>query len=170
MNCASISSRYLRTILRAYKSLSISGEHIRISSMSISSAKNLLPVSIFDDLFESKLNGDYILKLVSIRDVSGPPPDKETDFLNIDEEELERDDDSAKSKDKEKKKEIHKGPRCICLILTDGQKEIKAVEYKPIPFLNLDIPEGSRILIKGPTEISAKVLLLTSQNIQVLGS
>ncbi|XP_015790218.1 recQ-mediated genome instability protein 1 [Tetranychus urticae] len=145
-----------------------------MSSISVSFTP--LPMSLLNDFNEEKLVGNYTLQLVSIRDISKPPYDQENEFLRLDEEPEEGDvDETLKGKVFKPSQPVKKqndkahGPRMLCLNLSDGKNVVKAIEHQHIAFLKPDLPIGSRILIKGPVDVSFKVLLLQSQNIQIIG-
>ncbi|KAJ1655797.1 recQ-mediated genome instability protein 1 [Dispira simplex] len=54
------------------------------------------------------------------------------------------------------------------LTLTDGHQVVPAMEYKPIPSLALDLPLGTKILLRNPP-IRRGMLLLDASNCVVLG-
>lgn len=63
-------------------------------------------------------------------------------------------------------------PKCkrmLLLHLTDGSQNIQAMEYLPISHLHLDLIPGTKILIKGPVECRRGVILLRSNNVELLG-
>lgn len=62
-----------------------------------------------------------------------------------------------------------KGKRMLLLHLTDGTQNVQAMEYVPLPQLNLDVHPGSKILIKGPVECRRGVFLLRPSNMVLLG-
>jgi RecQ mediated genome instability protein len=62
-----------------------------------------------------------------------------------------------------------KGQRMLMLHVTDGFQDVQAMEYVPIPQLNLDIIPGCKILIKGPVECRRGVMLLHPKNVEVMG-
>ena len=57
----------------------------------------------------------------------------------------------------------------LLLHLTDGTQSVQAVEYVPLPQLNLDTHPGSKILIMGPVECRRGVFLLRPNNLRLLG-
>lgn len=62
-----------------------------------------------------------------------------------------------------------KSRRMLLIHLTDGSQNIQAMEYMPIPSIHLDLIPGTKILIKGPVECRRGVILLRSENIELLG-
>lgn len=38
--------------------------------------------------------------------------------------------------------------RCLLLELTDGCQSIRAVEFEPVPDLSVEVPRGSKVLLK----------------------
>ncbi|KAJ1962797.1 hypothetical protein IWQ62_003416 [Dispira parvispora] len=54
------------------------------------------------------------------------------------------------------------------LTLTDGHQVVPAMEYKPIPSLALDLPLGTKILLRNPP-IRRGMLMLDTRNCVVLG-
>ncbi|XP_076371725.1 recQ-mediated genome instability protein 1-like isoform X2 [Tachypleus tridentatus] len=62
-----------------------------------------------------------------------------------------------------------KPTRMLMLTLTDGINYIQGMEYKPITSLSVDLPPGTKLLISGPVECRLGVLLLTPNNVKVLG-
>lgn len=52
--------------------------------------------------------------------------------------------------------------------LSDGHVQIQATEYQTIPFLNLKIPFGSKLLVKS-CQVSRGMLMLTPDNVKWLG-
>lgn len=53
--------------------------------------------------------------------------------------------------------------------LSDGTQTIKAVEYQPVPQLNLDLIPGTKFLLKGPVECRRGVVLLRTHNLELVG-
>lgn len=113
---------------------------------------------------------------MSIRDISVPQFNSENEFLRVDEEPEEGEVDETLKGNKKpgikltqnKPEAKKKTTRMLCLNLSDGKNVVKAIEYQPIHSLKTDIPIGSKILIKGPVDVSFKVLLLKPDNIQVI--
>lgn len=62
-----------------------------------------------------------------------------------------------------------KNRRMLLLDLTDGSQSIQAMEYTPIHHLHLDLIPGTKVLVKGPVECRRGVILLRSNNIELLG-
>ncbi|KAJ8285428.1 hypothetical protein GJAV_G00026690, partial [Gymnothorax javanicus] len=59
--------------------------------------------------------------------------------------------------------------RMLMLQLTDGVQDVEALEYKPVPTLNADLPPGTKLLLQGVLQCRLGVLLLTPDNVRVLG-
>ncbi|KAI8791790.1 recQ-mediated genome instability protein 1 [Biomphalaria glabrata] len=62
-----------------------------------------------------------------------------------------------------------KPSRMLMLSLTDGHTQIKAMEYQPIQILNDPLPYGLKVLLHGPLKCRRGIILLTPQNIHILG-
>lgn len=61
-------------------------------------------------------------------------------------------------------------PRLLLLEFTDGQNTSYGLEIENIPSLSLNIAPGTKILLtKGPIPIYQNHLMLSAQNIKVLG-
>ncbi|KAI7867088.1 uncharacterized protein EV154DRAFT_147928 [Mucor mucedo] len=52
--------------------------------------------------------------------------------------------------------------------LSDGHLQVQATEFQPIPFLNLTIPFGSKVLVKS-CQVRRGMLMLTPDNVKWLG-
>ncbi|XP_074650576.1 recQ-mediated genome instability protein 1-like isoform X2 [Tubulanus polymorphus] len=62
-----------------------------------------------------------------------------------------------------------KASRMLMMCLTDGNQQVFGMEYKPIPQINLNLPPGTKLLLKGNIICRHGVLMLTRDNIEVLG-
>ncbi|KAI9207219.1 uncharacterized protein BJ171DRAFT_493932 [Polychytrium aggregatum] len=58
--------------------------------------------------------------------------------------------------------------KMLQLTLTDGTRNISAIEYRPVHGLELFTPPGAKVLVQGAT-VKRSVLLLTADNTQLLG-
>lgn len=59
--------------------------------------------------------------------------------------------------------------RLLRLNLTDGDRNVVAMEYKPIACLSTKLLPGSKILIKGPVKCLNKVIFLKPENVKLIG-
>lgn len=62
-----------------------------------------------------------------------------------------------------------KKKRTLKLELTDGHKNVCAMEYTAIPSLNTKLLPGSKLQIIGPLQVVNHILLLETKNLKVLG-
>ncbi|XP_062592864.1 recQ-mediated genome instability protein 1-like [Saccostrea cucullata] len=62
-----------------------------------------------------------------------------------------------------------KPTRMMLLNLTDGNFNVQGMEYKQIPSLNNQIKPGCKILVRGRVRCRRGILMLTSDNVTVLG-
>lgn len=53
--------------------------------------------------------------------------------------------------------------------LTDGKRNVTAMEYRHIPCLTTKLTPGSKILLTGRIRCVNKVLFLESKNVRILG-
>ena len=61
------------------------------------------------------------------------------------------------------------GQRMLKLRLTDGKNTMSAFEYHLIPNLSPSLPAGVKLLIKGDMSVRSGILVLQSNNVEVLG-
>lgn len=59
--------------------------------------------------------------------------------------------------------------RMLIIQLTDGSMTIKAIEHKPLRSLNESILPGTKIKLKGKISYRLKTLLISDENIEILG-
>lgn len=59
--------------------------------------------------------------------------------------------------------------RMLKLELTDGQKNVAAMEYTPIPCLTTKLSPGCKILLNGPMRCVNKIIFLEMKNVKILG-
>ncbi|KAK7497241.1 hypothetical protein BaRGS_00011535, partial [Batillaria attramentaria] len=62
-----------------------------------------------------------------------------------------------------------KPSRMMLLKMTDGQTEVTGMEYRPIPDLNANLHPGFKVVVRGQLTCRRGVLMLTADNLQVLG-
>ncbi|CAG2103540.1 unnamed protein product [Medioppia subpectinata] len=125
---------------------------------------------------KTTLNGKYAVQINSIEDISRPQVLTEADALE-DEGLSSSDDDNdntntklfKRTKAKPKKEVTKRGPRMLRMVLSDGITECKAIEYKPIECLSESTAIGTKLLLSGPIDIYAAVMLLTVRHVTVLG-
>ncbi|KAJ8939987.1 hypothetical protein NQ314_010927 [Rhamnusium bicolor] len=130
---------------------------VRLSSVWLESCVNWckeenLPVNYTIKDLQLKVYEQWLL--LDLRDVEVPclPPEisnKKQDTLND--------------------QEVESSKRALLLTLTDGVQEVEAMEYKPIPCLNLNLTPGIKIRLIGPISIRRGRLMLQNQNVKVLG-
>lgn len=111
------------------------------------------------------LDGNFALQVQGIRDVSRPAYSQLkqlTNSINSNEE--------FSSAPKAAVPEWEAKPsRMLMLNLTDGCIQVQGMEYRSINFLSPNLSPGIKVLIKGPVECRFGVLLLTAENISILG-
>ncbi|XP_055534260.1 tudor domain-containing protein 3 [Wyeomyia smithii] len=87
-------------------------------------------------------DGNVVVQILKIRNISAPKANEESKVA----------------------------PRLLKLILTDGQTQYTGLEYRTILSLSLDTPPGTKIYLKnGPIKVSQGLLLLSDDNVSVLG-
>ncbi|RWS10185.1 recQ-mediated genome instability protein 1-like protein, partial [Dinothrombium tinctorium] len=122
-------------------------------------------------LARREIHGFHCVQLISVENSSAPLIDEYNAFLELDDDKNE--DLYSQTTEKEveefRAKSKVKGPRLLSFILTNGKCEFKAIEYKPIDFLNDSLPIGLKLLLKGPLEIQMGIMFLTCQNVEILG-
>ncbi|XP_018566661.1 recQ-mediated genome instability protein 1 [Anoplophora glabripennis] len=101
------------------------------------------------------LNGDYSLQMMKVVDISKP---KYWQLQRI------RNNTSANVES-----EIESSNRVLQLTLTDGVQEVEAMEYMPVPCLNLKLSPGIKIRLLGPITVRRGRLMLENKNVKVLG-
>ncbi|KAH9525118.1 hypothetical protein Btru_000356 [Bulinus truncatus] len=122
--------------------------------------EKLLPTDL--SLLDSKeLKKNYPLQLISHIDIGRS---LYSQLQNIDSQTADCDETNDNNKPW-----MIKPSRMLLLHLTDGHMQVKAMEYKPIELLNGPLPYGSKILLRGPLKCRNGIILLTSENVQVLG-
>ncbi|XP_063710047.1 tudor domain-containing protein 3 [Culicoides brevitarsis] len=93
-------------------------------------------------LKQDALQGNAVLQLVKVRNCSAPKSNEESKAA----------------------------PRLLRIHLTDGQTQCQAVEMENIQALSLNLPPGTKILLKnGPIKCSHALLQLRASNVEVLG-
>ncbi|XP_076260178.1 uncharacterized protein LOC143196400 isoform X2 [Rhynchophorus ferrugineus] len=113
-----------------------------------------LPSSLPKELKYS-LNGNYYLQVVQVIDISKPKLWQIHRIRNKTGKNAEPDNDYGK--------------RVLQLTLTDGVGNIEAMEFKPIQCLNINLPPGIKIKIRGPVMVRNGRLMLEDTNVKILG-
>ncbi|KAK7108077.1 hypothetical protein V1264_015877 [Littorina saxatilis] len=62
-----------------------------------------------------------------------------------------------------------KASRMMLLKMTDGQTEVQGMEYRPIPSITANLQPGFKVVVQGAVKCRRGVLMLTADNLQVLG-
>lgn len=62
-----------------------------------------------------------------------------------------------------------KSNRMLQLSLSDGKQTVKAIEYRPIPFLKAELYPGTKILIQGPVLCRRGIIMLEERHVTELG-
>ncbi|XP_030763268.1 recQ-mediated genome instability protein 1-like isoform X2 [Sitophilus oryzae] len=101
------------------------------------------------------LTGKYPLQMIQITDISKPKLWQIQKIRSSSAKNTEADNDFGK--------------RVLQLTLTDGVQQVEAMEFKPIPCLNLNLPPGVKIQIVGPLMVRNGRLMLETQHVKVLG-
>ncbi|KAJ8978105.1 hypothetical protein NQ317_015915 [Molorchus minor] len=101
------------------------------------------------------LNGNYALQMMKVVDISKP---KHWQLQKI------RNNLSKNTED-----EVQSSKRVLQMTLTDGVQEIEAMEFKPIPALNLNLSPGIKIMLYGPITIRRGRIMLQKHHVKVLG-
>ncbi|KRZ93951.1 RecQ-mediated genome instability protein 1 [Trichinella sp. T8] len=113
------------------------------------------------------LNGNYCVQINSLLDVSRSFYSQYQSFtgkLELDDSENDDENRSNEKTDKDRK-----NCRMIVLELTDGITTLRAMEYHPIPQLELNLMPGCKVRLTGPIRCINEMLLLKSENITILG-
>lgn len=120
-----------------------------------------LPPNLIDHK-KLSFNTDYCLQILSVVDISKP---KHWQLSKIRRANL------AASDNTEPDKDLVSCKRMLQLTLTDGVQEIDALEYMPIPSLNLSINlvPGSKVRIIAPVIVRRGKIMLEAKNIKFLG-
>lgn len=101
------------------------------------------------------LNGTYFLQVMEVVDISKPKYWQLQKIRNETPKNLENENMNSK--------------RLLMLSLTDGVQEVKAMELKPIPVLNLNLIPGVKVKLMGTVVVRRGRLILEEHNIKVIG-
>ncbi|KRZ77964.1 RecQ-mediated genome instability protein 1 [Trichinella papuae] len=118
------------------------------------------------------LNGNYCVQINSLLDVSRSFYSQYQSFTGkLELDDSDNDDDNANElkNSNEKTDNDNKNCRMIVLELTDGITTLRAMEYHPIPQLELTLMPGCKVRLTGPIRCINEMLLLKSENITILG-
>ncbi|KRY70138.1 RecQ-mediated genome instability protein 1, partial [Trichinella pseudospiralis] len=118
------------------------------------------------------LNGNYCVQINSLLDVSRSFYSQYQSFTGkLELDDSDNDDDNANElkNSNEKTENDNKNCRMIVLELTDGITTLRAMEYHPIPQLELTLMPGCKVRLTGPIRCINEMLLLKSENITILG-
>ncbi|KAG8189757.1 hypothetical protein JTE90_012932 [Oedothorax gibbosus] len=111
------------------------------------------------------LNGCFVLQVDGIRDVGKPA------YSQL--KELERNVNTNAEFSAAPETTLApweaKPTRMLMLNLTDGCIRVQGMEYKQITTLSPNLPPGVKVQINGPVDCRFGILMLTSENIRVLG-
>ncbi|KRX79347.1 RecQ-mediated genome instability protein 1 [Trichinella sp. T6] len=113
------------------------------------------------------LNGNYCVQINSLLDVSRSfysQYQRFTGKLELDDSENDDENRSNEKTDKDRK-----NCRMVVMELTDGITTLRAMEYHPIPQLELNLMPGCKVRLTGPIRCINEMLLLKSENITILG-
>ncbi|KRZ58347.1 RecQ-mediated genome instability protein 1 [Trichinella nativa] len=113
------------------------------------------------------LNGNYCVQINSLLDVSRSFYSQYQSFtgkLELDDSENDDENRSNEKTDKDRK-----NCRMVVMELTDGITTLRAMEYHPIPQLELNLMPGCKVRLTGPIRCINEMLLLKSENITILG-
>lgn len=123
-----------------------------------------LPAAV-SEAVKTELQGNICVQLDSLQDVSQPA------YVQLQRlRGRERANDEVGAVTQVTQRPWEAAPtRMLMLQLTDGVRSVEAMEYKPVPQLNISLPAGTKLLLKGPITCRLGVLLLGPQNVQVLG-
>ncbi|XP_032797856.1 recQ-mediated genome instability protein 1 [Daphnia magna] len=122
-----------------------------------------LPINLNKSILVN-LTGNYVLQLMSVLNIGQSAYSQHTKITKG----LESNSEVSADKKIPSKWEP-KNRRMLLLDLTDGSQSIQAMEYTPIHHLHLDLIPGTKVLVKGPVECRRGVILLRSNNIELLG-
>ncbi|XP_022106857.1 recQ-mediated genome instability protein 1-like isoform X2 [Acanthaster planci] len=116
---------------------------------------------------KTQLTGSYALQINSIQDISQPAYGQ---LLKLQGRENENALVSAtQATQPTQSKFEQKSSRMLMLQLTDGHQSLEGMEFQPISQLSVDTLPGTKILVHGSVQCRMGVLMLTANNIRVLG-
>ncbi|KAI1727634.1 recQ mediated genome instability protein [Ditylenchus destructor] len=153
MDCA------LRFVARSKKSKSLNAA-IFDQWLYSDIADSTLPC-LSGDFSKCILKGAFLLQTQSATDIASPQLNKKKCelFENVEFPSQEGENEPSTTTKK----------RCLLFVLSDGNTELKAIEYRMIAGLPPSIPRGCKMLVYGTIPCRRGHLLLTSKNCQLLG-
>lgn len=101
------------------------------------------------------LHGNFCLQMLYVVDISKPRYWQLQKIRNVNTTTTQEENTDTK--------------RVLKVTLTDGLQEIDAIEYKPVPELNINITPGTKIRIVGPVTVRRGKLMLENKNVKILG-
>ncbi|XP_048845671.1 recQ-mediated genome instability protein 1 [Brienomyrus brachyistius] len=114
---------------------------------------------------KTEVSGFYCLQMDSVLDISQPAYSQLQQWRG---KECSNDTVSADTQATQRAWEL-KPTRMLLLQLTDGVQILEGMEYQPIPFLNVNLRPGTKILLQGTVACRLGVLLLKPGNMKVIG-
>lgn len=111
------------------------------------------------------LEGYFPLQIECIRDIGQPAYQQYLKVSKIDHSNAEVTAEPPNYSQMEKQQ----ASRMLKFEMTDGTQNISGMEYELIPFMNLNMPPGIKVLVYGRIECRRGILLLTKDNVKVLG-
>ncbi|XP_064106317.1 recQ-mediated genome instability protein 1-like isoform X2 [Macrobrachium nipponense] len=110
------------------------------------------------------LNGQFVLQVNQIRDVGHPA------YVQLQKLRKTEGGNAAISADKQYQPLWEPKPsRMLFMQMTDGTSVVQGMEYRFIPHLNVNVKPGTKVLVSGAVKCRRGVLLLTRDNITILG-
>ncbi|XP_066967746.1 recQ-mediated genome instability protein 1-like isoform X2 [Macrobrachium rosenbergii] len=110
------------------------------------------------------LNGQFVLQVNQIRDIGHPA------YVQLQKLRKTEGGNAAVSADKQYQPLWEPKPsRMLFMQMTDGTSVVQGMEYRFIPHLNVNVKPGTKVLVSGAVKCRRGVLLLTRDNITVLG-
>nr|XP_023658830.1 recQ-mediated genome instability protein 1 [Paramormyrops kingsleyae]XP_023658831.1 recQ-mediated genome instability protein 1 [Paramormyrops kingsleyae] len=116
-------------------------------------------------VLKTEVSGFYCLQMDSVLDISQPAYSQLQQWKG---KECSNDTVSADTQATQRAWES-KPTRMLLLRLTDGVQNLEGMEYQPIPFLNVNLHPGTKILLQGTVACRLGVLLLKPENVKVIG-
>ncbi|GAV09033.1 hypothetical protein RvY_18637 [Ramazzottius varieornatus] len=112
-----------------------------------------------------KITKPLVLQIDSVRDMSRPAYQQLQKVINrFNENTL-----ISAENDNQPGKAAEHGNRMLLVDFTDGKTDIQGMEYQSVAQLRTDTPPGTKVRIVPPITCRRGTLLLTAQNIQVVG-
>ncbi|KAM3959627.1 recQ mediated genome instability 1 [Aphomia sociella] len=109
---------------------------------------------------KTMLQGRYALQVNAVLDIGTPAYQQ---YLKLQKVNVENIEATTSSEDK------IPSNRMLKLLLTDGEQDVTAIEYKPMRNINCYITPGCKIYVKGPVECRRGVLLITESAVELIG-